>query len=398
MSGGSGGGKNKLSELLDTTITSPNNNDVLTYQTGSGTWEAIAGGGGGETNTASNVNVGGVGVFKQKTGVDLEFRGANAADAKITVSLDAANNEIDIGFGSVSIDDLSDVSLTAAAKGDLLVHNGSNWVDLTVGSNDQVLTADSAEATGIKWAAAGGGLPSGSRGEILAYSEVAADWVAVNADTGSFINEDCLGLFVDSTWDDQISSGYVTDRCGDVAHPGQWRVNTGTSTTGRCMIRQSNCAFNGSDGSVEVTYVVLTDTNLSDGTDTYTIVAGLCDNINGAAQTDSVFFRYTDAGGAAPDGNWECVTESGGTETATDTSNTVSSNTWYTLQFVINDDWSEVKFYIDGTLEATHTTNIPTLSQDAGGINIGIFKSAGTNNRYMNVDCMSALLYFPGGR
>ena len=205
MSGGSGGGKNKLSELLDTTITSPNNNDVLTYQTGSGTWEAIAGGGGGETNTASNVNVGGVGVFKQKTGVDLEFRGANAADAKITVSLDAANNEIDIGFGSVSIDDLSDVSLTAAAKGDLLVHNGSNWVDLTVGSNDQVLTADSAEATGIKWAAAGGGLPSGSRGEILAYSEVAADWVAVNADTGSFINEDCLGLFVDSTWDDAVT-------------------------------------------------------------------------------------------------------------------------------------------------------------------------------------------------
>jgi len=54
------------------------------------------GGGGGEANTASNVNVGGVGVFKQKTGVDLEFRGVNAASSKISVALDAGNNEIDV--------------------------------------------------------------------------------------------------------------------------------------------------------------------------------------------------------------------------------------------------------------------------------------------------------------
>jgi len=63
-------------------------------------------GGGGEANTASNVNVGGVGVFKQKTGVDLEFRGINAASAKATVVLDAGNNEIDI--------DVADASLTQA--------------------------------------------------------------------------------------------------------------------------------------------------------------------------------------------------------------------------------------------------------------------------------------------
>jgi hypothetical protein len=62
--------------------------------------------GGGESNTASNVNVGGIGVFKQKTGVDLEFRGINAASTKATVVLDAGNNEIDI--------DVADASLTQA--------------------------------------------------------------------------------------------------------------------------------------------------------------------------------------------------------------------------------------------------------------------------------------------
>jgi len=43
------------------------------------------------------------------------------------------------------------------AKGDLLVGTADNAVSrLAVGTNDQVLTADSGEATGVKWAAAGG--------------------------------------------------------------------------------------------------------------------------------------------------------------------------------------------------------------------------------------------------
>ena len=59
--------------------------------------------GAGEANTASNQNVGGVGVFKQKTGVDLEFYGINAASNKVSVVLDAANNEIDIDVNEANL-------------------------------------------------------------------------------------------------------------------------------------------------------------------------------------------------------------------------------------------------------------------------------------------------------
>jgi hypothetical protein len=50
-----------------------------------------------------------------------------------------------------------------AAKGDLLVSSGTTTLTkLTVGSNTQVLTADSTQATGVKWSAAGSGTVTAS--------------------------------------------------------------------------------------------------------------------------------------------------------------------------------------------------------------------------------------------
>jgi hypothetical protein len=51
-------------------------------------------------------------------------------------------------------------SIAPAAKGDLVAGTATNDAGvLGVGANDTVLTADSAEATGLKWAAiAAGGM------------------------------------------------------------------------------------------------------------------------------------------------------------------------------------------------------------------------------------------------
>jgi hypothetical protein len=52
------------------------------------------------------------------------------------------------------------VTATMATKGHLMAGDGSGVPSmLAVGTNDYVLTADSGEGTGIKWAAAGGGVP-----------------------------------------------------------------------------------------------------------------------------------------------------------------------------------------------------------------------------------------------
>lgn len=70
--------------------------DNTTYLRGDGTWATPAGGGGGETNTASNVGTAGVGVFKQKSGSNLEFKKINAGSNKISITDDTGNDELDI--------------------------------------------------------------------------------------------------------------------------------------------------------------------------------------------------------------------------------------------------------------------------------------------------------------
>ncbi len=59
--------------------------------------------------------------------------------------------------GVASINLISDVLITSAVKGDILAFDGSKWVDVTVGANGQILTADSAVAAGVKWAATSAG-------------------------------------------------------------------------------------------------------------------------------------------------------------------------------------------------------------------------------------------------
>ena len=50
----------------------------------------------GEVNTASNQGAGGVGVFYQKSGYDLQFKNINVDDSHLTITDDSANHEIDI--------------------------------------------------------------------------------------------------------------------------------------------------------------------------------------------------------------------------------------------------------------------------------------------------------------
>ena len=89
----------------------------------------------------------------------------------------------------------ADLKLNTTAKGGLLVGTGSGTVtELAVGSNTQILTADSTTASGLKWAAAASSTPTfvgcsvyDSGSQAIANSTFTAlTWNSENFDTDAF--------------------------------------------------------------------------------------------------------------------------------------------------------------------------------------------------------------------
>ncbi|CAB4154014.1 hypothetical protein UFOVP636_49 [uncultured Caudovirales phage] len=107
-------------------------------------------------------------------------------------------------------------------------------------------------------------------------------------------------------------------------------------------------------------------------------------------ETNGVFFTYDEGGtinGTTASANWQCVSVAGSVRTLTTTSVPVSNTSWTKLQISVNANATSVSYYINGTLVATHTTNIPTfaLSQYVF-MKQGIAKATGTSNRFLHCD------------
>lgn len=78
---------------------------------------------------------------------------------------------------------------------------------------------------------------------------------------------------------------------------------------------------------------------------------------------------------------WRAITASGGTRTITTyTGSTVSATTWYKLEILTNSNASSVDFSVDGTVIATHTTNIPTSNGIGALMMAGAVTASATKN------------------
>lgn len=137
---------------------------------GLASWDTIPAS--GEVNTASDVGAGGVEVFKQKTGVNLEFRSINSASTKVSTVLDSTNNEVDI--------DVVEANLSVANMGGILpLSKGGTGTNLT------------ASAGGILYSTASGvGISTvGTANKVLVSGAASAPlWSTVNYPTTAPIN------------------------------------------------------------------------------------------------------------------------------------------------------------------------------------------------------------------
>lgn len=117
------------------------------------------------------------------------FTGSTISDNGTTkAALQALETEVETKVDSVNgqtgvvVLDIDDVTPTTT-KGDIIVEDGANAIRLPVGTNTQVLTADSGEASGVKWAdpATGAGANEPGLVENVGFSNsVAASALTIN--------------------------------------------------------------------------------------------------------------------------------------------------------------------------------------------------------------------------
>jgi hypothetical protein len=168
------------------------------------------------------------------------------------------------------------------------------------------------------------------------------------------------------------------------------QYQTGTSTTGWALhiTEQSANAMQFQFGGGTWMYESYIQVDiLSAATNRFRFISGFGNVANSGAETNGAFFTYDEGGvsnGTIASPNWQCVTTVGAVRTLTTTSVAVTT-TWTKLRIIVNADATEVKFYIDGTLVATHTTNIPVLPNRIKVLQ-KLVKNLGTGNRFVYCD------------
>jgi|14_taG_2_1085336.scaffolds.fasta_scaffold00034_40 hypothetical protein len=246
-----------LEDLANVGFTAPGsaeNQKVVSWDNSAGAFalSSVSGlSGSGETNTASNVGTSGVGIFDAKVGEDLQFKKLNAGSAKITITDDPSNNEVDVNLGTVSIDDLSDVDITTSAptSGQALKWDGSNFVPGDASSNVSQLT----DVT----------LTSLATNQVLRYNGSA--WVNVTLDTddigeGSTNQYHTTERVQDVTGAQLVTNGSHTNITAAYDDSGDGAIDLSiadTTITGKISVTDSggdgSLAYNNSTGVITYT-------------------------------------------------------------------------------------------------------------------------------------------------
>jgi len=137
----------------------------------------------GVDTTMADLKGGTTGQILSKTSnTDMDFTWIANDQGDITAV--TAGTGISGGGTSGAVTVTNSMATAMTTKGDLVPATGSGaFARLGVGSNNQVLTADSTAATGIKWAAVPSSSPLTTKGDLFTYSTADAR-LAIGADYG----------------------------------------------------------------------------------------------------------------------------------------------------------------------------------------------------------------------
>jgi hypothetical protein len=196
-----------VSISIETTLAGSLSNSATTMTVAAGTAAGLLG---GVTLNAGNVDIFTVAIDPDTTSEEIVYITANSGNDFTIVRAQAGSTAIAHNSGATvkhvltSSDliffrdgvDTADAAIPESlvtTKGDLLAASASGVVArVGLGTNGHILTADSTQTAGIKWAATTAELPSqtGNGGKYLTTSGTAASWspinIAINAKTDNY--------------------------------------------------------------------------------------------------------------------------------------------------------------------------------------------------------------------
>ena len=266
------------------------------------------------------------------------------------------------GTGSVtSLNDLTDVDLTTVSpgSGNVLSYDGTSWIPVT---------------------SSGGG--SSTFDPTPLFDGITFQHDDFNGYIDAFTAYSAMGWrFSNGT------GGGIAVIASEAGHSGIYRLTTGTGTTTFSSLRSGPAGANAIALSGSTRIVFESEVRLQndpDGTDDFIFEFGFSDDMgDGGAQFNYVGFKIDRTLSTT---NWYTETERTGSTTTTDTSVAFAANTWFTLRFDVNEDATEILFYIDNALVATQTGNIPDSSMSYGW---QIRKVAGTVAAAVDIDSVT---------
>lgn len=251
-SSGSGLTQEQVEDVVAEMLAGSHTGITVTYDDGAGTITLeVTASGAGEANTAANVGTAGVGVYKEKSGAELRFKKINGGSAKVTVTDDVANSEVDIDVDEAEfdldamVDGTTNKVYTATEKTKLGNISVTQAVDLDA-IETRVNELDAAVVLQGSWDASAGTFPGGGtaqaghsyivsvEGTVDSVEFKVGDRIVAIVDNASTATYAANWLKLDYT--DRVSSvagktGIVTLDANDVAEVADKRYMTDAQET-----------------------------------------------------------------------------------------------------------------------------------------------------------------------
>lgn len=284
-------------------------------------------------------------------GVRDTMAAALAAGTNITITVDDPGDTITIAAtgGGTGMTD------PTTTKGDLIVHATGGTTRLAVGTDGQVLTADATAAEGLAWADAAAG---GGTSEPFEFSRKIVEVSHPGGGSGLVIRNWSAPTVVASGTTDVVDDDGGWNKYDTSATSGNAATlkGGGTAASAFKMVRPVQLP--------DLLLRIKTDASLADVRLWAGLVANALDASSDASGIAVAAFRYdTGVDGTA---FWRTVTNDGTTTgNVTTTTAGIAVSTLYLLRIKVVSTTS-IEFYVNGTLVATHTTDLPGASQDLG--------------------------------